>query len=144
MYCSISRRKMQHFFSKRMRKSDKISAAANASREMWQDHKIWKEKEWGTWSSGVPTWLWRPGSCSWSGCPIKCVLLPIVTCFFANTKVTQKGWIPSEEFSLNFGHTVLVLADTNNIGYKDQVVKATGGNITVNRKEASLVKSTTN
>ena len=59
----------------------------------------------------------------------------IVTCFFANTKVTQKGWIPSEEFSLNFGHTVLVLADTNNIGYKDQVVKATGENITVNLKE---------
>ena len=34
--------------------------------------------------------------------------------FLQNTKVTQKGWIPSEEFSLNFGHTVQVLADTNN------------------------------
>ena len=33
--------------------------------------------------------------------------------FLTNTKVTQKGWIPSEEFSLNFGHTVQVLADTN-------------------------------
>ena len=30
-------------------------------------------------------------------------------------KLTPKGWIPSEEFSLNFGHTVQILADTNNI-----------------------------
>ena len=29
------------------------------------------------------------------------------------TRITQKGWIPSEEFSLNFGHTVQVLADTH-------------------------------